>query len=238
MMRVDKFLSRMQIASRSEAKQLLKDGRLSLNGVTVKDGSTKCDPEKDVILVDGKSVSYTEFRYVMLHKPAGCVTATRDARERTVMEYLPADMQKGMSPVGRLDKDTEGLLLITDDGALNHALLAPKSHVEKTYFARIAGCVTQEEVRRFRDGLIIGEKRPTAPAKLRILRASAESEVLVSITEGKFHQIKRMFQAVGMEVVYLKRLSMGTLVLDDSLAPGEWRELTAEETAALKESRL
>lgn len=233
-MRIDKFLSQMQIATRSESKKMLKAGRVRVNGKIITDGAEKCDPETDQIAVDETEIGYREFRYIMLHKPGGCVTATQDARDMTVMDYLPKELRKNMSPVGRLDKDTEGLLLITDDGALNHNLLSPAKHVAKTYYARIQGTVTQAEVSAFAKGLSIGEKKPTAPAVLRILTSREESEILVTITEGKFHQVKRMFQAVGMEVRYLKRLSMGPLQLDEQLAPGEWRELTAEEIQELK----
>lgn len=234
-MRIDKFLSQMQISTRSESKKMLKSGRIRVNGKIVTDGAEKCDPKTDIISVDEKEICYREFRYIMLHKPAGCLTATRDTNDKTVMDYLPKELHKNMSPVGRLDKDTEGLLLITDDGALNHNLLSPVKHVEKSYYARIRGIVTETEVRAFADGLSIGEKKPTAPAVLQILNSGEESEILVTITEGKFHQVKRMFQAVGMEVLYLKRLSMGPLHLDKNLAPGEWRELTEEEIQQLKD---
>lgn len=233
-MRIDKFLSQMQIATRSESKKMLKAGRIRVNGKIITDGAEKCDPKTDTISVDEKEICYQKFHYVMLHKPAGCVTATQDAKDTTVMDYLPEELRKKMSPVGRLDKDTEGLLFITDDGALNHNLLSPARHVEKTYYARIRGTVTETEAEAFAKGLSIGEKRPTAPAVLQILNSGQESEILVTITEGKFHQIKRMFQAVGMEVLYLKRLSMGPLHLDQHLAPGEWRELTQEEIQQLK----
>lgn len=233
-MRIDKFLSQMQIATRAESKKILKAGRVRVNGKIITDGAEKCDPETDMITVDEKIICYQEFRYIMLHKPAGCVTATQDAKDKTVMDYLPKELKKKMSPVGRLDKDTEGLLLITDDGALNHNLLSPIKHVEKTYYARIRGMVTESEVKAFAEGLSIGEKKPTAPAVLQVLDSGEESEILVTITEGKFHQVKRMFQAVGMEVLYLKRLSMGPLHLDEHLTPGEWRELTQEEIQQLK----
>lgn len=248
-MRIDKFLSQMQIATRSESKKMLKAGRVRLNGTVVTDGAAKCDPKSDEICVDEKPVSYREYRYVMLHKPAGCVTATEDLKDKTVMDYLPKEFRQNMFPVGRLDKDTEGLLLITDDGALNHNLLSPAKHVEKTYYAKIRGAVTQREIKAFAEGLSIGEKKPTAPAVLQVVDVSdmklkneanpadseTVSEIFVTITEGKFHQVKRMFQAVGMEVLYLKRVSMGSLMLDEELSPGEWRELTAEEIQRLKE---
>ncbi len=232
-LRVDKALSQLQIATRSESKKMIHGGRVCVNDRTVQSASEKFDPDRDQLYIDGKQVRYSEHRYFMLYKPVGCVTATVDAKEKTVMDYLPDDCRRGLSPVGRLDKDTEGLLLITDDGALNHNLLAPGKHVEKTYYAKISGRVTADMEGRFSQGLDIGEKKDTAPAKLVVLSAGEVSEVEVTITEGKYHQVKRMFQAVGTKVLYLKRISMGSLVLDETLRPGEYRELTAEEVANL-----
>lgn len=232
MIRIDKFLSQMQVATRSESKKLIKMKRITKNGALVTDGGEKCDPKKDCICLDGHPIAYQEYHYLMLHKPAGCVTATEDRRDKTVMDYLPDNLRRGLSPVGRLDKDTEGLLLITDDGALNHSLLAPGRHVPKTYYARIHGIVTESDITAFKNGLDIGEKKMTAPAALKILHIAENeqtSEILVTITEGKFHQVKRMFQAVKKEVTYLKRERMGTLCLDEDLKPGEYRLLTEEE---------
>ena len=234
-MRMDKFLSQTLNITRTESKKMLKQGRISKNEVVCKDGAEKVDPQSDVVYLDGTQIQYEQFHYLMLHKPAGCVTATEDTHAKTVMDYIPAERRRNLSPVGRLDKDTEGLLLLTDDGALNHRLLAPGKHVPKTYYAKIDGIVTEREVTLFAEGLKIGEKKPTAPAILEILHSAEQSEICVSITEGKFHQIKRMFHAVGMEVLYLKRLSMGTLHLDETLAPGAWRELTENEIQQLKE---
>ena len=239
LMRIDKVLSQLKIATRSESRKLFAAGRVMVNRETVKNGSFRFDPEKDQLYVDGNPVSYEPYQYWMLYKPAGCITATEDAKEQTVMQFLPPLRHRDLSPVGRLDKDTEGLLLITDDGALNHALLAPGKHVEKEYFARVRGLVTEATVRQFAQGLEIGEKRPTAPAVLEAVSSHPDAgegwcEVRVTVTEGKFHQVKRMFQAVGMQVLYLKRLRMGTLVLDEQLKPGECRLLTEEEIRRLK----
>lgn len=235
-MRADKILSQLQIATRSESRKLFAAGRIRINGTIVKNGSVKLDPEKDQIYLDGEPLNYEQYQYFMLYKPAGCVTATEDRKYTTVMEFLPADRHRNLSPVGRLDKDTEGLLLITDDGALNHALLAPGRHVEKEYLAEIDGPATEEMVYQFAQGLEIGEKKPTAPAKLKILSAGESvSEVLVTITEGKYHQIKRMFRAVGRNVMKLTRLRMGPLRLDENLKPGECRLLTEEEISLLKQ---
>lgn len=236
MIRIDKFLSQMQVATRSESKKLIKMKRITKNGALVTDGGEKCDPKKDCICLDGHPIAYQEYHYLMLHKPAGCVTATEDRRDKTVMDYLPDNLRRGLSPVGRLDKDTEGLLLITDDGALNHSLLAPGRHVPKTYYARIHGIVTESDITAFKNGLDIGEKKMTAPAALKILHIAENeqtSEILVTITEGKFHQVKRMFEALGCRVMFLKRLSMGSLKLDPELKPGEYRPLTEEELELL-----
>jgi len=170
----------------------------------------------------------------MLNKPAGCVSATEDLRHETVLDLIDEPGKKDLFPVGRLDIDTEGLLLITNDGELAHRLLAPKKHVAKTYFARIRGCVDETDAAKMKEGLDIGEKRPTLPAELVILKAGDISEIMLTITEGKFHQVKRMFEAVGKKVTYLKRVEMGSLVLPDELAPGEYRPLTEEELQELR----
>ena len=170
----------------------------------------------------------------MLHKPSGVVSATEDRRERTVLDLLKKEEQKGLFPVGRLDKDTEGLLLLTNDGELAHRLLAPGKHVDKVYYARVEGQVTEEHMAALRKGLEIGEKRPTLPAELVILKSGDVSEIRVTIREGKYHQVKRMFEAVGCRVIYLKRLRMGSLMLDEKLLPGEYRYLTREETENLR----
>lgn len=190
LLRVDKALSRLQIAARSESKKLIRDGRIFLNDRRVKSGAEKFDPQNETLYMDGRPLQYEQFQYFMLYKPAGCVTATTDGRNQTVMDFLPKERHRGLAPVGRLDRDTEGLLLITDDGALGHNLLAPGKHVEKTYYAKISGEANAEMVRQFAAGLEIGEKNLTAPAKLKILSAGEDSEVEVTITEGKYHQVK------------------------------------------------
>ena len=174
-------------------------------------------------------MQYAEFEYYMLNKPAGCVSATSDNLHKTVLELIDTKVRKDLFPVGRLDIDTEGLLLITNDGALAHQLLSPKKHVDKTYYAEIEGMITNEDVVAFKEGLDIGENTLTLPAKLVILESGTISKIEVTIQEGKYHQVKRMFEAVGKRVVYLKRLSMGTLTLDETLKPGEYRQLTPEE---------
>ncbi len=232
-MRLDKYLSEMNAASRSVLKQMIRKGSVSVNGVPVKKPDTKVEPGKDRVQVSGEDIPYHETEYWMLHKPAGVVTATRDSREKTVMELLPGIRRSDLSPVGRLDKDTEGLLLITNDGALSHRLLSPKKHVDKTYYAEIDGAVSEKTVQHMQQGLDIGDETPTAPAVLKILESSERSRVEITITEGRYHQIKRMFEAEGMKVVYLKRLTMGSLVLDPELPAGACRPLTEQETAAI-----
>ena len=186
----------------------------------------------------GQMVAYAEYEYYMLNKPAGVVSATEDKKDSTVLDLIDEKQRKDLFPVGRLDKDTEGLLLITNDGELAHQLLSPKKHVDKVYFARIDGKVTEEDRRRFAEGLEIGEEKLTLPAYLEILKSEEISEIRLTIREGKFHQVKRMFHAVGKEVIYLKRLQMGSLVLDPRLALGEYRELTGQELEALRDCSL
>lgn len=235
--RLDKFLADSRVGTRSEVKKMIKDHMVTVNGIPAKDAGQKISPDEDDIRVSGEKIDYSEYQYLMFHKPAGCVTAHTDNLHKTVMDFIPENLHKELSPVGRLDLDTEGFLLITDDGMLAHNLLAPGKHVPKTYFAKICGVVTEKEIQLFAEGISIGDDKPTEPAKLEILssdRTHGRSEILLTITEGRFHQVKRMFRAVGMEVTYLKRISMGALVLDDDLSPGEWRFLTPEEVALLK----
>ena len=243
-MRLDKFLTEMGLGTRSEVKKLLKTKQITVNGEVVTKPETKVEPENDQISYKGESVIYCEYEYYLFYKPAGCVTATEDHMHKTVMDYLtdtvrsdllpPELRRRGLFPVGRLDIDTEGLLLITNDGALAHDLLSPAKHVEKTYYAVIDGVVTEKDVNCFENGVDIGEEKLTKPGKLRILKSEPESEIELTITEGRFHQVKRMFEAVGKKVLYLKRISMGPLQLTDDLKPGEYRPLTEEEITALK----
>lgn len=235
LLRLDKYLADMQVGTRTEVKQLIKKGQVSVDGEIAKKPEQKIDSSQAQVIVQGERVGYTEMEYWMLHKPGGYVSATVDKKEKTVLELLKDSKRKDLFPVGRLDKDTEGLLFLTNDGELAHQLLSPKKHVDKTYYAKIDGVVTEEHVKVFAEGLDIGEKSKTMPAKLEILSVKGQiSEIKVTIQEGKFHQVKRMFEAIGTKVTYLKRLSMGTLVLDEKLPLGEARLLTEEEIAALK----
>lgn len=234
-MRLDRFLSEMGVGTRREIRDWCHRGIVTVNGTTVRQAETTVFPETDAVCVDGTQICYAAQEYYMLNKPAGVVTAVTDAREKTVLDLLPTPRRKDLFPVGRLDKDTEGLLLITNDGPLCQSLLSPRHHVEKTYFARVHGRVTPEHVEQFRLGFNIGDGKLTQPAGLVILSAGEESEVLVTITEGRYHQVKRMFAAFGYRVLYLKRLSMGPLQLDPDLAVGAYRKCTPEEISDLKQ---
>ena len=233
MMRLDKFLCEMGVGTRSEVKSHLKKGQVTVNGEVIKKPETKIDENKDTICFLGQSLTYEAVQYFLLNKPAGCVTATRDNLSETVMSFLPENRRDDLFPVGRLDKDTEGLLLITNDGQLAHELLSPKKHVDKTYFAVIDGKVEEKHIQHFWEGLDIGDDDLTMPAKLNILKSGETSEIELTIQEGRFHQVKRMFEAIGTKVTYLKRISMGPLVLGD-LQPGEVRMLEAEEIEKLR----
>ena len=210
---------------------------ISVNGIVCKSPEQKIDENADQISYNGKVIGYQKHHYYMLNKPSGCVSATNDNLHITVLDLLKASVPvKNLFPVGRLDIDTEGLLLITDDGELSHNLLSPSKHVAKTYFARIDGLATEEHIKAFKEGLDIGDDKPTKPGTLVIKNTdlgTQTSEILLTITEGRYHQVKRSFEALGMKVIYLKRLSMGSLALDKALAPGEFRELTETELQAL-----
>lgn len=232
-LRLDKYLAEMNLGTRSEVKKLITKGQIQVNRTIVKKPEFKLDPISDRVQYQDCEITYVTYEYYMLNKPSGVISATEDKRDTTVIDLIESRQRKDLFPVGRLDKDTEGLLLITNDGALAHRLLSPKKHVDKTYYAKICGKVTKEDIEIFEKGICIGDEKLTLPAKLVILKSGAESEIELTIQEGRFHQVKRMFQAVGKEVVYLKRLSMGGLSLDPSLKPGEYRKLTKEEMEQL-----
>lgn len=233
--RLDKILSHIGIGTRKEIKYLAKKGLIVVDGQVVKDTALQVDPETQEIIVNDIPVVYREFVYIMMNKPSGVISATIDHRETTVIDLLDVDLQVFEPfPVGRLDKDTEGLLLLTNDGKLSHNLLSPKKHVPKTYYAEIDGRVTEKDVADFKQGVVLEDGYKTLPSDLEIISSGEESKVHITIYEGKFHQVKRMFLAVGKEVTYLKRLKMGSLELDQDLELGEYRELTEEELEALK----
>lgn len=275
MIRLDKYLSNMTGESRSIIKSEIKKGNVIVNGSTVLKAENKIDEIKDEVIYKGESVAYSKYAYYMFNKPAGCVSATTDNTCKTVIDYLKNEQVSGLFPVGRLDKDAEGLLIITNDGELAHKLLSPKKHVAKKYYARIKGNLPTDVEKRFEDGIDIGDEKKTLPARIEVLQnakttestdkltgktdnmtgntdnitdvvisdrsdalpdegpALFDSEVYVVITEGRYHQVKRMFKAVGCEVTYLERKSMGGLELDDTLRRGEYRKLTAEEINTL-----
>lgn len=236
MIRLDKYLADMSIGTRQEVKKYIRQGRVKINEDIIKKPEYKIREDEDKITFDGAPVAYETFEYYMLNKPAGVISATEDKRDKTVLDLIKEKKRKDLFPVGRLDKDTEGLLLITNDGALAHRLLSPKKHVDKCYYAKISGGVTEGDVRVFKERINIGtqeEPEWTMPAELKILEKGTVSRIRLTIREGKFHQVKRMFLAVGKEVVYLKRERMGALVLDEELAPGEYRKLTDSELKSI-----
>ena len=231
MERLDKIISATGNKSRREVREMVRQGRVLVDGKPAPAADMKVDPQTAVILLDGEPLGYEKFTYVMLYKPAGVLTATEDRRQETVLDLLPPELRRrALSPVGRLDKDTEGLLLLTNDGQLAHRLLSPKSHVDKVYYARVDGALEPGDIAAFAAGMTLGDGLECLPAGLEIL---SPTEALVTLREGKFHQVKRMLAARGKPVLYLKRLSMGRLRLDPALAPGAWRMLTEEERSAL-----
>ena len=232
--RLDKLLASTGRWSRSEVKRLVREGRVLADGKPAASPEEKHDAERVSLAVDGETLRLRRYTYVMLHKPAGVLSATEDGHGRTVLDLLPEMYRRrGLFPVGRLDRDTEGLLLLTDDGNLAHELLSPKKHVDKVYYAQVDGALTPEDRAAFEAGITLGDGVSCRSAGLEILSSGARSEALVTLREGKFHQVKRMFAIRGKQVTYLKRLSMGPLTLDESLAPGEYRELTDEEEKKL-----
>lgn len=233
-MRLDKFLSNHGFGSRKEVKLLVKHGAVSVNELTVKKADIKIDPERNHIAVHGEKVDYEPFVYIMLNKPSGYISSTKDYKDQTVLQLIDGFDHYDLHPVGRLDKDTEGLLLLTNDGQFSHDVLSPKKHVNKTYYARVEGVVTEDTVNAFNAGVTLDDGYETMPATLEIIKSDTISEITLVIQEGKFHQVKRMFQSVGMTVVYLKRIQMGSLPLDESLVLGEYRKLTQHEINLVK----
>lgn len=233
-MRLDKYLTQAGIGTRSQVKEYIRKGQVCVDGVPERRADRKIDEAAAGVTYCGQPVRYEKLVYYMLNKPAGCVSATKDNRDRTVLELLGEDGRQDLFPVGRLDKDTEGLLLITNDGALAHRLLSPGRHVPKKYLAVLADDLTGEQIRLLEEGVDIGEKKMTLPSVFE-WKDRQKKEVFLTITEGKFHQVKRMFEAVGNQVLFLKRLSMGSLFLDEGLAPGAYRPLRTEEVEELQD---
>ncbi|MCR5665802.1 MAG: rRNA pseudouridine synthase [Eubacterium sp.] len=227
--RIDKYLGEMEIGTRSEVKKMIQNRRVCINEETITNPGYKLTPNEDTVFVDGHEITYQKYVYYMFYKPAGCVSANVDNVHKTVMEYLSDAPGKNLSVIGRLDLDTEGLMLISNDGEFSHSLLSPKKHVSKEYYAIIKGKVDETDCKAFEQGIDIGEDKPCKSAVLNILKSDKQSEVLITITEGKFHQVKRMVAALGKEVIYLKRMKMGRYQLDENLNPGEYRTFTKEE---------
>lgn len=226
--RLDKIISNTGRASRREVKQLIREGRITVDGIPARSAEDKYDPDAVTICVDGEAVCYTAHHYFMLHKPSGVLSATEDRNQETVLQLLTAQEQKlGLFPVGRLDKDTTGLLLLTDDGEFAHRIISPKKQIAKRYYAKLDGCLTAADVKAFREGIVLADGLQCLPAELELFGDG--SEVHVVIFEGKYHQVKRMIASRGVHVVSLHRLSIGGLQLDPALKPGCYRALTLQE---------
>ena len=232
-MRLDKFISNMTKLSRSEAVERIYHNHVRVGGKIKKDPALKIDPEKDEVYLDNDKIEYEEFVYYVLNKPAGVVSATEDKKYKTVVDLI--DTEREIAPVGRLDIDTEGLMLLTDDGKLAHRLLAPKNHVDEGYCGEVEGKITEDGVKGLKEGLDYGEDKPSKPGKLEIITPSS---AYVTIHEGKFHQIKRMFAVYDLKVTYLKRIAMGKLTLDEALKPGEYRKICREDIIGGATSRM
>lgn len=261
LIRIDKFLAEMSVGTRSEVKKMIRAGRITVNDEEVKRPEQKVDPDSDIVSVDGNLVIYSQYEYFMLNKPAGYVSATKDDEHMTVLELISEKSRNDLFPVGRLDIDTEGLLLITNDGEISHKLLSPKSHVDKTYFLLTKGRVTEDDVDLLEKGIDIGDEKPTLPANVSDIsvvkwddiksyhdnilsskefdtedKTGEFSSLYLTIHEGRYHQVKRMMAKVGKPVLYLKRVTMGTLKLDGKLSVGDYRKLTEKEVEDLKKA--
>lgn len=234
--RLDKLISSQGTYTRKQAQQLIKDGLVKVDGITVRDRGFHIDPEVNSVILDGKEFAVEKFVYLMLNKPKGVVSATNDRSQKTVVDLVPDELKKRkLFPAGRLDMTTTGFVLITDDGDFAHRILSPKNHIEKTYEARLAESVTEEQLRMVADGIVLKDGTECLPAKLKILEDSDSPLVEIKICEGKYHQIKRMFAAAGNGVIELKRTKMGKLRLDETLPEGECRRLTEAEVSLIAE---
>ena len=233
--RLDKVLSNMGYGSRKDVKKLIKNGLVKVNGDIVRENEFKVNPYEDGIIIGGNEVNYREHIYLMMNKPQGLVSSTDDPLTETVIDLLGDEyLIYKPFPVGRLDKDTEGLLMISNDGKLAHELLSPKKGVDKKYYVEVDGTVTNEHIIMVEKGIVLDDDYKTLPAKLEILESNVFSKVFLTIQEGKYHQVKRMFESLSMKVIYLKRVSMGPLLLESTLSPGEYRELSDEEIKSLR----
>lgn len=233
--RIDKYLADMGVGTRSTVKKYIRKGRIAINDEVLKQSDIKIIIGQDIVSFDGNTISYIFNEYYMLNKPSGVISAALDSKFKTVIDLIESKKRKDLFPVGRLDKDTEGLLLITNDGDLAHQLLSPKKRVGKIYYAKVDGLIEEHHIELFKNGIKLEDDFITLPAELTVLsKNELESEIELKIYEGKFHQVKRMFEAVERNVTYLKRLSMGSLVLDPDLELGEYRTLTEEELTHLR----
>ena len=236
LMRLDKLLADMGIASRRELREIIKAGRVAVDGVPAARPEQKLEPAKCAVTLDGEPLHYARFHYYMMDKPVGVLTATEDRRQKTVLDLLSPELRRmGLFPVGRLDKDTSGLLLLTDDGEFAHRVISPKSGVEKLYYARVEGTPSKEDVEAFHQGLVLKDGTVCLPAKLEI---TGDGECLVTVQEGKYHQVRRMLASRGTPVLELRRLRIGALELDRELKPGDYKELGEGELQWLRDSRL
>ena len=237
-MRLDKFLCDAHIGTRKDVKKLIKEGKISVDGEVAKNFDMKIDEEKSIVTLNGEKIIYEKFVYFMMNKPKGYISATEDKYKNTVLNLLPEEfMYYNLFPAGRLDVDTEGFLLLTDDGVFAHNILSPKKHVSKTYFALIDGRVKDEHIKLFEDGITLDDGYKTLPSKLKILKSGDTSEIELTIYEGKFHQVKRMFEAIGTSVTYLKRIAMGNLFLDETLKKGEIKKLSKDDILKIESDR-
>lgn len=231
--RLDKYLADIRIGTRRQVKKHIKQGKVKVNNKVIKDPAYRVDINNNKVYFEHKPLTYSKYIYIMLNKPAGLVSATKDNFDKTVVDLIEKRYQQDLFPVGRLDKDSEGLLLLTNDGDLAHNLLSPKNKVPKTYYAEVDGKVTDSHILQFKEGIKINNNFIALPAELEIIESGESSKVLITIYEGKFHQVKRMFKAIGTEVTYLKRIRMASLKLDDSLKLEEYRHLTKSEVDML-----
>ena len=236
MIRLDKFLADSGVGTRTDVKKRIREGRITVNDAVAKKPDLKVDPEQDQILFDHRPVIYEKYSYYLFHKPAGCVTARCDRLNRTVMDFFPESMRKEFAPVGRLDKDTEGFLIVTNDGAFSHRLMSPRHHVDKTYYFEAEGLLAEDAQKQVLLGIDIGDEKPTLPAQLTVLKADQGKQTIcgtIILQEGRYHQVKRMLLKLGVKVTYLKRTAIGSVLLDPSLAKGTYRALTKEEMKQL-----
>lgn len=238
MERLDKILASQGTLSRRDVKEIIKKGRITLNGKVIKDSSVKIDICKDEVLLDGEKITLKKHIYIMMNKPRGIVSASDGEKEETVVDLVPDELyRKGLFPAGRLDKDTTGFVLITDDGDFAHKILSPKNHIFKTYLARLEHSLSESDIKMLENGIILADGTTLKEAKIEIIEQTETPLVEIMICEGKYHQVKRMFAAAGNKVVNLHRLKMGDLTLDERLKPGECREITREELEKVKKSK-